>query len=90
MPQEMHRVETPARSSREPTPLVLLRFDALPAASFEYEIAVPELPDDAAADGDGIEEDAADAAARRKAQAAARAEAELRLRSQVRSPVRFK
>ncbi len=60
------------------------RFDALPAASFEYEIAVPELPDDAAADGEGIEEDAADAAARRKAEAAARAEAEMRLRSQAR------
>ena len=39
--------------------------------------------------GDGIEEDAADAAARRKAEAAARAEAEMRLRSQARSAIRL-
>jgi len=72
--------------SRVPT--TWRRFDALPAASFEYEIAVPELPDDAAGDGEGIEEDAADAAARRKAEAVARAEAEMRLRSQARLATR--
>lgn len=45
---------------------------------------VPELPDDAVPMEEGFEEDATDAAARRKAEAAAKLEAEMLLRSRVR------
>lgn len=46
---------------------------------------MPELPDDAMEE-DGFEEDAADAAARRKKEAAEKLEAEMRMRSQVSAP----
>lgn len=56
----------------------------LPQPQNEYQVMVPELPEDQdAADADAMEEDAADADARRKAVQKAREEAELRKRSQV-------
>ncbi|KAK9814983.1 hypothetical protein WJX73_003873 [Symbiochloris irregularis] len=54
----------------------------LPAPQYEYQIAMPEIEDEAPTD-DVMEEDAADVAARKKAAAKAREEAALRKRSQV-------
>ncbi len=56
----------------------------LPKPQNEYEMMVPEAPDEADEDmAEPMEEDAADVAARRKALQKAREEAELRKRSQV-------
>ena len=56
----------------------------LPQPQNEYQVMVPELPEGQdVADADAMEEDAADADARRKAVQKAREEAELRKRSQV-------
>lgn len=57
---------------------------SLPKPQNEYEIRVPEAPEEADDDmAEPMEEDAADVAARRKAAQKAREEAELRKRSQV-------
>lgn len=55
----------------------------LPAPQYEYQVAMPELPDDGEADDTPMEEDAADVAARKRAAAKAREEAALRRRSRV-------
>lgn len=55
---------------------------SLPQPENEYEITVPELPADEE-QGEAVEEDAADIAARRKRLAAEREAAELKKRSQV-------
>jgi len=58
------------------------RLAGLPQPENEYTMAVPELPE-AEEKGDGIEEDAADLAARKKRDTAAREAIELKKRSQV-------
>ena len=57
----------------------------LPQPENEYEITVPELPEEDDG-GETAVEDAADAAAKKKRAAAEREAAELRKRSQVRTP----
>ena len=58
------------------------RLAGLPQPENEYEVTIPDLPEaDEAVDG--LEEDAADLAARRKREAAEREVAELKKRSQV-------
>ena len=56
----------------------------LPAPQYDYQISMPDAPEGDDAEGDEIlEEDAADATARRRAAAKAAEEAALRKRSQV-------
>lgn len=58
------------------------RLAGLPQPENEYSTVMPELPD-AEEGGEGIEEDAADLAARKKREAAAREAIKLKKRSQV-------
>ena len=58
------------------------RLAGLPQPENEYEVTIPELPD-ADEKAEGVEEDAADLAARRKREAALLEQAELKKRSQV-------
>ncbi|BDA46189.1 Cell division cycle 5-like protein [Coccomyxa sp. Obi] len=82
LPAEASRREARAREAMEKNSL-RAGLAGLPAPTNEYQIVVPELPEDKD-DGDvAMEEDAADVAARRKAAAKAKEEAELRKRSQV-------
>lgn len=66
---------------------VRLGLSGLPAPKNEYQIMVPENVFEDEPMEEGIEEDAADIAERKRAEAKAREEAELRKRSQVRDHV---
>ena len=74
-----------AAASREAASRAVLRAQlaGLPQPENEYEVTIPELPE-AEEKAEGVVEDAADLAARRKREAALLEQAELKKRSQVR------
>lgn len=82
-PQEFGDESRREAASREAANRAELRarLATLPQPENEYEVTIPELPE-AEEKGEGIEEDAADLAVRRKREAAAREAAELKKRSQ--------